>query len=128
LNTPQRASAGLQASHNLHVNMSDMLHAGRAATSRRSSSRSRSVRALRRKTVLAANRVGASPMNVITPLLAYLPFIIVVAQRYQKETGIGTLISLMIPFTLSILVLWIVFFIIWYVLGSSLAPSYPVDV
>ena len=51
------------------------------------------------QTVLAAYRVGDSPMNVITPLMVYLPFIVIVAQRYQKDAGIGTIISLMIPYT-----------------------------
>ena len=52
------------------------------------------------QTVLAAYRVGDSPMNVITPLMVYLPFIVVVAQRYKKDAGLGTIISLMIPYTL----------------------------
>ena len=39
------------------------------------------------QTVLAAYRVGDSPMNVITPLMVYLPFIVVVAQRYKKDAG-----------------------------------------
>ena len=49
------------------------------------------------QTVLAAYRVGDSPMNVITPLMVYLPFIVVVAQRYKKDAGLGTIISLMLP-------------------------------
>ena len=48
--------------------------------------------------VLAAYRVGDSPMNVVTPLMVYLPFIVIVAQRYQKDAGLGTIISLMIPY------------------------------
>jgi aminobenzoyl-glutamate transport protein len=80
------------------------------------------------QTVLAAYRVGDSPMNVITPLMVYLPFIIIVAQRYQKNTGIGTIISLMIPYTLIVLLIWIVFFVLWYVLGIPLGPGYPVEI
>ena len=52
------------------------------------------------QTVLAAYRVGDSPMNVITPLMVYLPFIVIVAQRYKKDAGIGTIISLMLPYTM----------------------------
>ena len=51
------------------------------------------------QTVLAAYRLGDSPANVITPLMVYLPFIVLVAQRYKKDAGIGTIISLMIPYT-----------------------------
>jgi aminobenzoyl-glutamate transport protein len=78
------------------------------------------------QTVLAAYRVGDSPMNVITPLMVYLPFIVIVAQRYVRDAGLGTIISLMIPYTLILLVLWIIFFVLWYVVGIPLGPGYPV--
>ena len=42
------------------------------------------------QTVLAAYRVGDSPVNVVTPLMAYFPLIVVFAQRYKKDAGIGT--------------------------------------
>jgi aminobenzoyl-glutamate transport protein len=79
------------------------------------------------QTVLAAYRVGDSPMNVITPLMVYLPFIVLVAQRYRKDAGIGTIISLMLPYTIIILVAWTVFFVIWYLLGIPVGPGYPVQ-
>lgn len=78
------------------------------------------------QTVLAAYRIGDSPMNVITPLMVYLPFIVIVAQRYQKSAGIGTIISLMIPYTFILLVIWIIFFVLWYLIGLPLGPGYPV--
>jgi aminobenzoyl-glutamate transport protein len=77
------------------------------------------------QTVLAAYRLGDSPMNVITPLMVYLPFIVLVAQRYRKDAGIGTIISLMIPYTIIVLVTWLLFFIAWYLLGIPLGPGYP---
>jgi aminobenzoyl-glutamate transport protein len=77
------------------------------------------------QTVLAAYRLGDSPMNVITPLMVYLPFIVLVAQRYKKDAGIGTIISLMIPYTAIVLVTWLVFFVIWYLLGIPMGPGYP---
>ncbi|MGE0059770.1 MAG: AbgT family transporter, partial [Dehalococcoidia bacterium] len=80
------------------------------------------------QTVLAAYRVGDSPMNVITPMMIYLPFIVLVAQRYQPESGIGTIIALMIPYTVVILVTWVLFFALWYLLGIPLGPGYPIDV
>jgi aminobenzoyl-glutamate transport protein len=77
------------------------------------------------QTVLAAYRIGDSPMNVITPLMVYLPFIVVVAQRYRKDAGIGTILSMMIPYTLVVMLVWIIFFVLWYVLGIPLGPGYP---
>jgi aminobenzoyl-glutamate transport protein len=78
------------------------------------------------QTVLAAYRVGDSPINVITPLMVYLPFIVLVAQRYDRDSGLGTIISLMIPYTVIILVTWLVFFVLWYAIGIPLGPGYPV--
>lgn len=78
------------------------------------------------QTVLAAYRIGDSPMNVITPLMVYLPLILVIAQRYVRNPGIGTVISLMIPYTLILLLIWIVFFVAWYLVGIPLGPGYSV--
>ena len=50
------------------------------------------------QTGLAAYRVGDSPINVVTPLMVYLPFMVTIAQRYQKDAGIGTIIALMLPY------------------------------
>ncbi|MFN8678621.1 MAG: AbgT family transporter [Thermomicrobiales bacterium] len=78
------------------------------------------------QTVLAAYRLGDSPMNVITPLMVYLPFIVIVAQRYDKSVGVGTIISLMIPYTFIVLITWTIFFVIWWALGIPVGPGYPV--
>jgi aminobenzoyl-glutamate transport protein len=43
-----------------------------------------------------------------------------------KDTGLGTIVSLMIPYTLIVLAIWIVFFVIWYALGIPLGPGYGV--
>lgn len=79
------------------------------------------------QTVLAAYRVGDSPMNVVTPLMVYLPFMVLIAQRYQKDAGVGTITALMIPYTLIMLVVWVLFFVVWFMLGIPLGPGYPVS-
>ncbi|GIH06470.1 p-aminobenzoyl-glutamate transporter [Rhizocola hellebori] len=79
------------------------------------------------QTVLAAYRVGDSPMNVVTPLMVYLPFIVLLTQKYKKEAGMGTVVSLMIPYTLIIAVAWTLFFVAWYLLGIPLGPGAPVE-
>jgi aminobenzoyl-glutamate transport protein len=78
------------------------------------------------QTVLAAYRVGDSPVNVITPLMVYLPFMVTIAQRYQKGAGIGTVIALMLPYTIVILAAWIVLYVAWFILGIPWGPGYPV--
>ena len=67
--------------------------------------------------VLAAYRVGDSPMNAITPLNAYFAMIVTFAIKYQKDAGVGTVIALMLPYVVLISVVWIVFFAGWYMLG-----------
>ncbi len=79
------------------------------------------------QTVLAAYRLGDSPANIITPLMVYFPFIVMVAQRYDKKVGIGSIISLMLPYTLVVLVVWLILFVLWFVLGIPLGPGYPVS-
>ena len=78
------------------------------------------------QTVLAAYRVGDSPTNVLTPLMPYFALMVVFAQRYQRDAGIGTVIALMIPYTLILTVVWTVFFVAWYLIGIPLGPGWPV--
>lgn len=78
------------------------------------------------QSVLAAYRVGDSPMNVLTPLMPYFPLMVVFAARYQKGAGIGTVIALMIPYALIVAAFWIVFFVAWYVIGIPWGPGAPV--
>ena len=78
------------------------------------------------QTVIAAYRVGDGPANVITPLMVYLPFIVLVCQRYRKKAGMGTVVSMMLPYTGIVLVTWTLFYILWYVIGIPWGPSAPV--
>lgn len=67
--------------------------------------------------VLAAYRVGDSPMNAITPLNAYFALVVGFAQKYDKNAGVGTIVSLMLPYVVLMFVLWTVLFAIWKSLG-----------
>jgi aminobenzoyl-glutamate transport protein len=67
--------------------------------------------------VLAAYRVADSPMNSITPLNAYFAFVVTTAQKYDKNAGVGTIVSLMLPYVVWMSVLWTLLFTVWYLLG-----------
>jgi aminobenzoyl-glutamate transport protein len=75
----------------------------------------------------AAYRVGDSSTNII-PLLPYFPLIVVYCQRHAKTTGMGTLITTMLPYSITFLITWTVFLLVWWGLGlplglqSSYAP------
>ena len=67
--------------------------------------------------VLAAYRVGDSPINAVTPLNPYFALIVVFVQKYQKDAGVGTVIALMLPYVAIMCVVWTLFFVAWYTLG-----------
>ena len=68
-------------------------------------------------TVLAAFRAADPPGNVINPIMPYFPLIVVFARRYDKRSGIGTVIALMMPFLVAMAIVWTLFFIAWYLIG-----------
>ncbi|HEY4543838.1 MAG TPA: AbgT family transporter [Tissierellaceae bacterium] len=70
-----------------------------------------------------AFRIGDSTTNIITPLMSYFAMIVTFAQRYDEESGLGTLISTMLPYSGAFLVAWTVLMIIWYTIGLPLGPG-----
>jgi p-aminobenzoyl-glutamate transporter AbgT len=73
----------------------------------------------------AAYRVGDSTTNIITPLMPYFPLVVVFAQRYVKGTGIGTLVSIMLPYSIFFMVVWILFLLAYWALGIPLGLQAP---
>lgn len=69
----------------------------------------------------AAYRVGDSVSNIITPLLPYFPLVVVFSKRYVKNTGIGTLISMMLPYAIIFLVVWTIFLLAYWAIGIPLS-------
>lgn len=62
----------------------------------------------------ATFRVSDSAVNVVTPMFAFYPLIITYCQRYVTKSGIGTLSSMMVPYTLGLMVsLTAMLFIFW---------------
>ncbi|MCR1899317.1 AbgT family transporter [Irregularibacter muris] len=70
-----------------------------------------------------AYRIGDSTTNIISPLMSYFAVIVVFAQKYDEDSGIGTLISTMLPYSLIFLVGWIFLLALWYVLGFPIGPN-----
>lgn len=68
----------------------------------------------------AAYRVGDSTTNIITPMLPYFPLVVVYGQRYCKKTGIGTITSIMLPYSITFLVLWTAFLLTFWLLNIPL--------
>ena len=62
----------------------------------------------------AAFRVSDSAINVVTPMFAFYPLIISYCQKYCNKTGVGTLSSMMLPYSIGLLIaLMIMLYIFW---------------
>lgn len=70
-----------------------------------------------------AYRIGDSTTNVITPLMSYFAMIIVFAKEYDEDSGIGTLISTMLPYTIFFLIGWAALLVVWMFFGLPLGPG-----
>ena len=75
----------------------------------------------------AAYRVGDSATNIITPLMPYLPLVLVFAQRWQKDFGLGSLVATMLPYSVFLLLSGLILTILWVFLGLPLGPAAPVS-
>ena len=71
----------------------------------------------------AVFRVGDSSTNIITPLMPYMPFVIAAAQRYDPKAGTGTMISLMLPYSVAFLLMWTALLLVFYALGWDIGPG-----
>lgn len=75
--------------------------------------------------VQATYRVGDSITNIITPLLPYLPIIIIFARRYDRDAGLGTLIAAMLPYSIAFGLAWTVMLSLWIGFDVPLGPGAP---
>jgi aminobenzoyl-glutamate transport protein len=75
----------------------------------------------------AAYRIGDSVVNVITPLNSYLLIILVVLQKYKPGAGLGSLISLMLPYSVLFFLAWTGFLLLWYATGLPLGTGAPLN-
>jgi aminobenzoyl-glutamate transport protein len=69
-----------------------------------------------------AYRIGDSTTNIITPLLPYMPIILAFVSPYKKDSGLGTIISNMLPYSICFLLSWTLLLLVWYYTGLPLGP------
>ena len=70
-----------------------------------------------------AFRIGDSCTNIITPMMSFFAMIVVFVQEYDDEAGMGTLTSMMLPYTIVFLIGWTLMMIVWITLGLPLGPN-----
>lgn len=71
----------------------------------------------------AAFRIGDSTTNIISPLMSYFAMIVVFAKKYDKKSGIGTIISTMLPYSIAFLIGWTLMMVAWFFLRWPLGPG-----
>ena len=71
-------------------------------------------------------RMGDSPTNIISPMSPYFALALGYLQRYYPKAGVGTLLSLTLPISVTLLISWFLFFMLWYATGLPLGPGVPV--
>ncbi|WP_370012990.1 AbgT family transporter [Thalassolituus sp.] len=67
-----------------------------------------------------AFRIGDSSTNIITPLMPYFGVVLAFAQHYKKDLGMGTVISMMLPYSMVFMLGWTLLLIAWLLLGWPL--------
>lgn len=60
-------------------------------------------------------------------MMSYFGLIMAIVVKYKKDAGIGTLVSMMLPYSIIFLIGWSLFFVIWvFVLGLPVGPGSPI--
>ncbi|MFN3943611.1 MAG: AbgT family transporter [Allosphingosinicella sp.] len=76
--------------------------------------------------IQTAYRIGDSTTNIITPMMSYFGLILAWATRYDREVGIGTMIAMMLPYSIFFTIGWIALFFLWvFGLGLPVGPGSP---
>lgn len=70
-----------------------------------------------------AYRIADSSTNIVTPLFPYMVIILAFIQKYDKKASIGTYISLMLPYSISFLIAWIILILIFFYTGLPFGPG-----
>ncbi|MFH5821009.1 AbgT family transporter [Georgenia sp. AZ-5] len=74
--------------------------------------------------VQAAFRISDSATNPLVPMNPMLPVVLGFMQQYDRKAGLGTLFSLVLPFTVTIWLVWMALFVLWGLLGLPVGPGH----
>ncbi|MFU2059256.1 AbgT family transporter [Avibacterium volantium] len=74
--------------------------------------------------IQGAYRIGDSVTNIITPMMSYFGLIMATVIKYKKDAGVGTMVSMMLPYSVAFLIAWSGLFFVWvFVLGLPVGPG-----
>lgn len=72
-------------------------------------------------------RIGDSTTSIVTPMNPYFAMAFAFVLRYYRKAGLGTVMSMTIPYCLALMVGWFLFFVAWWALGIPLGPGAPME-
>lgn len=76
--------------------------------------------------IQAAYRIGDSITNIITPMMSYFGLILAFAIKYVRDIKIGTMISMMLPYSIFFTIAWTILFFLWvFGFGLPVGPGSP---
>jgi aminobenzoyl-glutamate transport protein len=73
----------------------------------------------------AAFRMGDSIFNIVTPVASNFPLVLILCRRWAPDFGVGSLIALMIPYTMAFAVVGLSLVAIWSTVGAPVGPGAP---
>lgn len=73
--------------------------------------------------IQVAYRIADSVTNCISPLEPFMPFIIILCKKYDEDSGLGTVVSMMLPLAGGFLLSWVLLLFAWYGLNLPLGPG-----
>ncbi|ASF38101.1 p-aminobenzoyl-glutamate transporter [Halobacillus halophilus] len=73
--------------------------------------------------IQAAYRIADSSTNIITPMNPYIIVVLAFMREYNKKAGLGTLISLMLPYSIIFFAIWVVLLVAFALLGIPFGPG-----
>ncbi len=73
--------------------------------------------------VQASYRIGDSVTNIIAPMMSYFALIVAFVAKYDPKAGIGSVIALMLPYTLVFTIVWSLLLTVFILLGLPVGPG-----
>lgn len=75
----------------------------------------------------AAYRMGDSIFNIVTPLASNFPLVLILCQRWQRDFGVGSVITMMLPYSIAFGIAGLSLVAIWVGFGLPVGPAAPLE-
>lgn len=73
----------------------------------------------------AAYRMGDSIFNIVTPLASNFPLVLILAQKWRPRFGVGSMVALMLPYTIGFALAGMLLVLTWVGLSLPVGPGAP---